>query len=86
MFIVMRDGASAEYDDLNEVLRLAQSDDPVYVDARGWMLVGDLRWNMMAGGTDRRPPHIDDWPDALLILQRSAVSDSPPFAPDLAFS
>ena len=28
MFIVMRDGASAEYDDLNEVLRLAQSDDP----------------------------------------------------------
>jgi len=58
MFIVMRDGASAEYDDLNEVLRLAQSDDPVYVDARGWMLVGDLRWNMMPGGGDRRPPHM----------------------------
>lgn len=58
MFTVMNDGASAQYDDLNEVLRLTQSDDPVYVDARGWMLVGDLRWNMMAGGEDRRPPHL----------------------------
>ena len=58
MFTLMRDGARAEYDDLDEVLRLAQSDDPVYVEARGWMLVGDLRWNMMAGGGDRRPPHL----------------------------
>jgi hypothetical protein len=58
MFTVLRDGASAQFDDLNEVLRLAQSDDPVYVDARGWMLVGDLRWNMMAGWVDRRPPHM----------------------------
>ena len=58
MFILMRNGASAAYDDLFEVLSLAHSDDPVYVDARGWMLVGDLRWNMMAGGGDRRPPHL----------------------------
>ena len=58
MFILMRDGARAEYEDLDEVLRLAQSDDLVYVEARGWMLVGDLRWNMMAGGGDRRPPHL----------------------------
>ena len=58
MFTLLNDGASVEYDDLNEVLRLARSDDPVYVDARGWMLVGDLRWNMMAGGADRRPPHL----------------------------
>jgi hypothetical protein len=58
MFTLMKDGACTQFDDLNDVLRLAQSDDPVYVDARGWMLVGDLRWNMMAGGGDRRPPHI----------------------------
>jgi hypothetical protein len=57
MFTLMLDGASAEYDDLNEVLRLARSDDPVYVHTRGWMLVGDLRWNMMAGEANRRPAH-----------------------------
>ena len=58
MFTLMKDGACTQFDDLNDVLRLAQSDDPVYVDARGWMLVGDLRWNMMAGEGERRPPHI----------------------------
>ena len=57
MFTLMKDGACTQFDDLNDVLRLAQSDDPVYVDARGWMLVGDLRWNMMAGEGERRPPH-----------------------------
>ena len=58
MFTLMKDGACTQFDDLNDVLRLAQSDDPVYVDARGWMLVGDLRWNMMASEGERRPPHI----------------------------
>jgi hypothetical protein len=61
MFILMRDGARAEYEDLDEVLRLAQSDDPVYVEARGWMLVGDLRWNMMAGAANHRPLHATMW-------------------------
>ncbi len=58
MFTLLRNGASAVYDDLDEVLRLARSDDPVYVDTRGWMLVGDLRWNMMAGAANHRPLHI----------------------------
>ena len=45
----------SQLDDLNDVLRIARADDPVYVATRGWMLVGDLRWDMTAEW--QRPTH-----------------------------
>jgi hypothetical protein len=42
----LTNGDRSRFDDLNDVLRIARPDDPVYVATRGWMLVGDLRWDM----------------------------------------
>ncbi len=55
MFILMRNGERTKFEDLTDVLRIAQADDPVYVATRGWMSVGDLRWNMMAGSANGQP-------------------------------
>ena len=55
MFTVFSDGQRTELNDLTDVLSLAQVDDPVYVPTRGWMLVGDLRLNMMPGWADLPP-------------------------------
>ena len=52
MFTIVKDGHQRQFDDLAEVLLLADLDDPVYVSTRGWMLVGDLRVNMMPGWAD----------------------------------
>ena len=48
MFTLLTNGDRSRLDDLNDVLRIARADDPVYVATRGWMLVGDLRWDMTA--------------------------------------
>ena len=48
MFTLLTNGDRRQLDDLNDVLRIARADDPVYVASRGWMLVGDLRWDMTA--------------------------------------
>jgi hypothetical protein len=48
MFTLLTNGDRSQLDDLNDVLRIARADDPVYVASRGWMLVGDLRWDMTA--------------------------------------
>jgi hypothetical protein len=42
MFTLLTNGDRSQLDDLNDVLRIARADDPVYVASRGWMLVGDL--------------------------------------------
>ena len=55
MFILVKDGHQTELADLVDVLLLAGADDPVYVATRGWMLVGDLRANMMPDWADLRP-------------------------------
>jgi hypothetical protein len=44
MFTVLRNGDRTEFAHLIDVLREATADDPVYVATRGWMTVGDLRW------------------------------------------
>jgi hypothetical protein len=54
MFTLVKDGNQTEFDDLFDVLLLAEADDPVYVATRGWMSVGDLRLNMMPGWADLR--------------------------------
>ena len=55
MFTLLTNGDRRQLDDLNDVLRIARADDPVYVATRGWMLVGDLRWDMTA--ERQRPSH-----------------------------
>jgi len=55
MFTLLTNGDRSQLDDLNDVLRIARADDPVYVATRGWMLVGDLRWDMTAEW--QRPTH-----------------------------
>ena len=55
MFTLLTSGDRSQLDDLNDVLRIARADDPVYVATRGWMLVGDLRWDMTAEW--QRPSH-----------------------------
>jgi hypothetical protein len=49
MFTLLNNGDQTEVDDLLDVLKLARPDEPVYVSGRGWMTVGDLRWEMTAG-------------------------------------
>ena len=48
MFTLLRNGDQTQLDTLIEVVRLAHPDDAVYVSGRGWMTVGDLRWDMDA--------------------------------------
>ena len=55
MFTLLTNGQRRQLDDLNDVLRIARADDPGYVATRGWMLVGDLRWDMTAEW--QRPTH-----------------------------
>jgi hypothetical protein len=55
MFTLLTNGDRSRLDDLNDVLRIARPDDPVYVATRGWMLVGDLRWDMTTEW--QRPSH-----------------------------
>jgi len=40
---------ATEFADLIDVLKEAAAEDPVYVPARGWMTVGDLRWELPPG-------------------------------------
>ena len=56
MFTVLRNGDPGEFADLTDVLEEAKVDDPVYVTARGWMTVGDLRWEMPTGLAGAHPP------------------------------
>lgn len=46
MFTLLRDGDQTQVDTLLEVVLVADPQDPVYVFGRGWMTVGDLRWDM----------------------------------------
>ena len=46
MFTLLTNGDRSQLVDLNDVLRIGRADDPVYVATHGWMLVGDLRWDM----------------------------------------
>jgi len=48
MFTLLTNGDRSQLDDLNDVLRIARPDDPVYVATRGRMPVGDLRWELAA--------------------------------------
>ena len=55
--LVTNTGGRTQLDDLTEVLRVACTDDPVYVTGRGWMLVGDLRWDMTSESRHRCTGH-----------------------------
>jgi xanthine dehydrogenase molybdopterin-binding subunit B len=46
MFTLLRNGNETHLDTLLDVVQIAHADDPVYVPGRGWMTVGDLRWDM----------------------------------------
>jgi len=46
MFTLLHDGDQTQLDTMVQVVRVARPDDPVYVPGRGWMTVGDLRWDM----------------------------------------
>jgi hypothetical protein len=59
MFTLLTNGQRRQLDDLNDVLRIARADDPVYVATRGWMLVGDLRWDMTAEWQRPSHPHLN---------------------------
>ena len=59
MFTLLTNGDRSQLDDLNDVLRIARPDDPVYVATRGWMLVGDLRWDMTAEWQQPSHPHLN---------------------------
>ena len=48
MFTLLRNGDQTQLDTILEVVQAARADDPVYVPGRGWMSVGDLRWEMTA--------------------------------------
>ena len=52
MFTVLRNGDPTQLDTILEVVRVAHPEDPVYVSGRGWMTVGDLRWDMDATVAD----------------------------------
>jgi hypothetical protein len=49
MFTLLRNGHPCEFADLIDVLEEATADDPVYDTDRGWMTVGDLRWQLPTG-------------------------------------
>ena len=53
MFTLLHVGDQTHLDTLLEVVRVARPDDPVYVPGRGWMTVGDLRWDMTADAAAR---------------------------------
>ena len=53
MFTLLRNGDQTQLDTLLEVVQVARADDPVYVPGRGWMSVGDLRWDMTADAEAR---------------------------------
>jgi hypothetical protein len=46
VFTLPSNGDQTNLDTVLEVVRVAHPDDPVYVSGRGWMTVGDLRWDM----------------------------------------
>ena len=56
MFTLLGKGGQTELDNLLEVVRVARTDDPVYVSGHGWMTVGDLRWDMTAADAEPTPP------------------------------
>ena len=56
MFTILRNGDRTEFAELTDVLQEATVDDPVYVPTRGWMTVGDLRWDMASGREAARHP------------------------------
>ena len=55
MFTVFSHGDRSDFDDITDVVSMAAAEDQVYVPTRGWMLVGDLKLDMIPGWADIRP-------------------------------